>query len=120
MTDATVSAPKGETHPVSNGVAAMALSALGIVFGDIGTSPLYTYKTVLGVSGEGAVDRLVALGSLSLIFWTLIVITSIKYVLVAMRIDNRGEGGIMALMALLAGRDKKHSPSWRSLSSARR
>ncbi len=109
MTDATVPAPKDATHPVSNGVAAMALSALGVVFGDIGTSPLYTYKTVLGVSGDATIDRLVALGSLSLIFWTLIVITSIKYVAVAMRIDNRGEGGIMALMALLAGRNAKHS-----------
>jgi KUP system potassium uptake protein len=109
MTDAAVSAPKGETHTVSNGVAAMALSALGVVFGDIGTSPLYAYKTVLGVGGAEAMDRAVALGSLSLIFWTLIVVTSIKYVAVAMRVDNNGEGGIMALMALLSGRDKKHS-----------
>ena len=87
----------------------MALSALGVVFGDIGTSPLYTLKTVLGVNGAQALDRAVALGSLSLIFWTLIIITSIKYVLIAMRVDNDGEGGIMALMALLAGRDKKRS-----------
>ncbi len=81
----------------------MALSALGVVFGDIGTSPLYTLKTVLGVSGANP-DRAVALGSLSLIFWTLIIITTIKYVSVAMRVDNHGEGGIMALMALLSGR----------------
>ena len=87
----------------------MALSALGVVFGDIGTSPLYTLKTVLSVHGSEALDRAVALGSLSLIFWTLIIITSIKYVSVAMRVDNDGEGGIMALMALLAGRDKKRS-----------
>lgn len=109
MISPSKSAPRDMTKPVPNGVAAMALSALGVVFGDIGTSPLYTFKTVLGVSGAGAVDRFIALGSLSLIFWTLIVITSIKYVAVAMRIDNHGEGGIMALMALLAGRNKKHS-----------
>ncbi|MFZ1107245.1 MAG: KUP/HAK/KT family potassium transporter [Rhodomicrobium sp.] len=87
----------------------MALSALGVVFGDIGTSPLYTLKTVLGVNGSQALDRGIALGSLSLIFWTLIIVTSIKYVAVAMRIDNHGEGGIMALMALLAGRNKKRT-----------
>ena len=87
----------------------MALSALGIVFGDIGTSPLYTLKTVLSFNGNAAVDQSIALGSLSLIFWTLTIITSIKYVLIAMRIDNDGEGGIMALMALLAGRDKQRS-----------
>jgi len=100
---------RGISAPISGGVGAMALSALGVVFGDIGTSPLYTLKTVLGVNGAQALDRTVALGSLSLIFWTLIIIPSIKYVSVAMRVDNDGEGGIMALMALLAGRDKKRS-----------
>ena len=71
--------------------------------------PALTLKTVLALGGPEALDRAVALGSLSLIFWTLIIITSIKYVLVAMRVDNDGEGGIMALMALLAGRDNKRS-----------
>ena len=61
------------------------------------------------MNGAGALDALLALGSLSLIFWTLIIITSIKYVSVAMRVDNHGEGGIMALMALLAGRNKNRS-----------
>ena len=88
-------------------VPAMALSALGVVFGDIGTSPLYTLKTVLALDGGQAAARATALGSLSLIVWTLIVIVTIKYVSVAMRVDNRGEGGIMALMALLGGRKKK-------------
>ncbi|HYS48877.1 MAG TPA: KUP/HAK/KT family potassium transporter, partial [Xanthobacteraceae bacterium] len=77
-----------------------ALAALGVVFGDIGTSPLYTLKTVLALAGERP-GRDVALGSLSLVIWTLIVVTTIKYVSVAMRIDNDGEGGILALMALL-------------------
>ncbi|HUH83776.1 MAG TPA: KUP/HAK/KT family potassium transporter [Stellaceae bacterium] len=78
----------------------LALAALGVVFGDIGTSPLYTLKTVLALVGEKP-DPVATIGSLSLILWTLIVITSVKYVSVAMRIDNEGEGGILALMALL-------------------
>jgi KUP system potassium uptake protein len=82
----------------------LALSALGVVFGDIGTSPLYTLKVVLGATGSQAADRIMVLGSVSLIFWTLIIVTTIKYVGVAMRVDNHGEGGIMALMALLGGR----------------
>jgi KUP system potassium uptake protein len=77
-----------------------ALAAVGIVFGDIGTSPLYTLKTVLALTGERP-DPGVTLGALSLVVWTLIVITTIKYVAIAMRVDNDGEGGILALMALL-------------------
>jgi KUP system potassium uptake protein len=81
-------------------LAAMGLSALGVVFGDIGTSPLYTLKTVLNLTGSAPTPDIV-LGILSLLLWTLIVITSIKYVMFAMSIDNDGEGGILALMALL-------------------
>src|SRR5215813_12717356 len=77
-----------------------ALGALGVVFGDIGTSPLYTLKTVLALTGEHP-DPSVTLGALSLVIWTLVVVTAIKYVAIAMRIDNDGEGGILALMALL-------------------
>ena len=69
------------------------------MFGDIGTSPLYTLTTVLNLTGDAS--RATALGILSLIVWTLIVITTIKYVNIAMRVDNDGEGGILALMALL-------------------
>ncbi|AIY42157.1 Kup system potassium uptake protein [Collimonas arenae] len=87
------------------GVSVLGLSALGIVFGDIGTSPLYTLKTVLGMTG-GAATHDVVLGVLSLIVWTLIMITSVKYVIFAMSIDNDGEGGILALMSLLG--IKKH------------
>ena len=84
---------------------ALALGALGVVFGDIGTSPLYTFKTVLTLTG-GQPSADVILGSLSLVIWTLIVITTIKYVGIAMSMDNDGEGGILALMSLLAL--KKH------------
>ena len=86
-----------------SGLAAVGLAALGIVFGDIGTSPLYTLKTVLSMT-VGTPE--VVLGVLSLIVWTLIIITSVKYVTIAMSIDNDGEGGILALMSLLC--IKKH------------
>jgi KUP system potassium uptake protein len=78
------------------------------VFGDIGTSPLYTFKTVLGLTGANP-DPAATLGALSLVIWTLIVVTSIKYVSFAMRVDNDGEGGILALMSLL-GVKRQHRP----------
>jgi KUP system potassium uptake protein len=83
----------------------LGLSALGIVFGDIGTSPLYTFKTVLNLTGANP-EPAAVLGALSLILWTLIIIASVKYVVIAMSVDNDGEGGILALMSLLAL--KKH------------
>jgi KUP system potassium uptake protein len=88
---------------------AAALTALGIVYGDLGTSPLYTLQAIVGTLG-GKFGAEVALGSLSLIFWTLIVTISVKYCLLVMRADNHGEGGILALMSLTgaqwAGRDR--------------
>jgi len=92
-----------------DGVAGLALAALGIVFGDIGTSPLYTLKTVIDLAG-GKPSPEMALGLLSLVVWTLILITSIKYVSVVMRVDNDGEGGILALMSLL-GVKRRHRPA---------
>jgi KUP system potassium uptake protein len=78
----------------------MALAAMGIVYGDLGTSPLYTYQTIVGSVG-GRPDPADALGLLSLVVWALIATVSVKYCLVVMRADNRGEGGILALMSLL-------------------
>jgi KUP system potassium uptake protein len=77
-----------------------AYGALGVVFGDLGTSPLYTLQTVVQATG-GQFSAQTALGVLSLVFWTLIVTISIKYCLFVMRADNRGEGGILALMSLI-------------------
>jgi KUP system potassium uptake protein len=85
----------------------LSLSALGVVFGDIGTSPLYTFKTILGTTEP---SPHAVLGALSLVLWTLFIITTVKYVLFAMRFDNGGEGGILALMALL-GVKKRRRPT---------
>jgi KUP system potassium uptake protein len=94
------SSESATTNAGSSALAVAALGALGVVFGDIGTSPLYTLKTAFAtLDGEATPDHI--LGLLSLVFWTLIVITTVKYVIVAMSIDNDGEGGILALMSLL-------------------
>src|ERR1017187_1505013 len=86
----------------------LSLTALGIVFGDIGTSPLYTFKTVLNLTAKTP-DASTILGVLSLVLWTLFIITTVKYVSFAMRVDNDGEGGILALMSLL-GIKKQQRP----------
>jgi KUP system potassium uptake protein len=91
-----VHAPPGLS---GGGLGPLMLGALGVVYGDIGTSPLYTMKTALEWAGGADADA--ALGMLSLIVWTLLITTSIKYVAVVMRADNDGEGGILALMSLL-------------------
>ena len=80
------------------GRAALTIGALGVVFGDIGTSPLYAFKECLAHSG--GVDSETALGILSLILWSLILVVSIKYVALVLRADNHGEGGILALLNL--------------------
>ena len=80
-----------------------ALAALGIVFGDLGTSPLYTYQTIVGtVGGHPSAED--ALGLLALVVWALIVTVSVKYCVFVMRADNHNEGGILALMALVTGK----------------
>ena len=80
--------------------AAALLAVLGVVYGDIGTSPLYALKASLVHFSDVGVTRIEILGVLSLIFWSLILIVTVKYVLLVMRADNHGEGGILALMAL--------------------
>ncbi|HEY5107543.1 MAG TPA: potassium transporter Kup [Caulobacteraceae bacterium] len=76
------------------------LGSMGVVFGDIGTSPLYAFKTAIGQASRGAVGQEEILGVVSLILWALIIVVTIKYVIFLMRADNRGEGGILGLMAL--------------------
>ncbi len=84
-------------------IAAGGLAALGIVFGDLGTSPLYTLQTVVDGAG-GKPNHEVLLGSLSLLIWTLMIVVTLKYAALVMRADSHGEGGILALLALIGPR----------------
>ena len=95
------------THPVSSSTshnkitAAGLLVTLGIIYGDIGTSPLYVMKSIVGL---GVIDQSVILGGISCVFWTLTFQTTIKYVIITLRADNKGEGGIFSLYALVRRR----------------
>ena len=92
--------------------AALALAALGVVYGDIGTSPLYTIKAVFDPSFGIPFSVENILGGLSALFWSLMIVVSFKYVVLIMRADNEREGGIMALLALASSSVKKY-PQWR-------
>ena len=82
----------------------LALLALGVVFGDIGTCPLYAFRSALAIAPEMASEANV-LGILSLLIWTLVIVVCIKYVTIVLNADNRGEGGVLVLSTLvLAGR----------------
>ena len=92
-----------DTHENKKNMAGLALAAIGIVYGDIGTSPLYSLKTVFDPAHGLPLTPANLVGVVSLIFWGLSVIVSFKYVTLVLRADNRGEGGIMALLALALG-----------------
>ena len=92
-----------------------ALACMGVVFGDIGTSPLYALSVaVKAASPDGQISPQAVLGVVSLIFWSLIIVISIKYAILIMRADNHGEGGILALLALISPRRAKQS-RWRAI-----
>src|SRR5882762_2523241 len=93
--------------------AALTLLALGVVFGDIGTSPLYAVKETFSPDHGIALNADNILGGLSTIFWALMIVVSLKYVVLIMRADNRGEGGIMALIALAQQAIRRHQ-HWRT------
>ncbi|MCJ2013737.1 KUP/HAK/KT family potassium transporter [Methylobacterium sp. J-076] len=93
---------------------ALLLGALGVVYGDIGTSPLYAYKEAVKAAGGGAVTPPVVVGAVSVIFWALILIVSLKYAILILRADNRGEGGIVAMLALLGARQAQPG-TWQAL-----
>ncbi|WCT74547.1 potassium transporter Kup [Sphingomonas naphthae] len=106
-------APQGDADPLDppynhhhpkKGLGALALGAVGVVYGDIGTSPLYAMKEVFVGHHPLAVDLLHINGVISLIFWSLIVVVSCKYVFLILRADNKGEGGSLALLALIQRR----------------
>jgi len=94
----------------SRNVPALMLAAVGVVYGDIGTSPLYTLRECLAGANPLPLERGSILGILSLIFWAITIIVSIKYVIVIMRADNRGEGGCLALLALVTRAADEKSP----------
>ena len=86
-------------------VVKLALGAIGIVFGDIGTSPLYAFREAFTGHHPLALDALHIYGVLSLIFWAMMLVVTVKYVTIIMRADNRGEGGSLALLALMGGKN---------------
>jgi KUP system potassium uptake protein len=101
-------------HHHGDGLGKLALGAIGVVYGDIGTSPLYAMKEVFVGHHPLAVDRLHIFGVLSLVFWSLVLIVTFKYVMVILRADNNGEGGSLALLALIqrrSGAGKRWGPS---------
>ena len=96
-----------ERRTSSRSLAALALGALGVVYGDIGTSPLYTVKEIFTGSGGIPLSQVNVVGVVSVIFWALMIVVSLKYVTLILRADNHGEGGIMALLALASSAVKK-------------
>ncbi len=92
----------------SKGLGALTLGAIGVVYGDIGTSPLYTVKEVFAESTGIALTHANILGAVSAIFWVLMFVVSLKYVLLVLRADNKGEGGVMALLALASSAVQQH------------
>jgi KUP system potassium uptake protein len=101
-------------EPTGRRLLSLSLLALGIVYGDIGTSPLYAMRECFYGSHPVALTPANVLGVLSLIFWSLVIVVMIKYHVYVLRFDNRGEGGILALMGLV-GMDKSRGPAVRSI-----
>src|SRR5213082_3434817 len=107
MATLTSTLPVAEIEPAahpSTGQAALTLGALGVVFGDIGTSPLYALQATLDPRYHLGTNVTDLYGIVSLIFWAFIFVITIKYVFIVMRCDNKGEGGSLALYALISRR----------------
>ena len=97
----TVTSTEAHEGPVQTGFWALTLGSIGVVFGDIGTSPLYAFREAVAGAAQGQpVTRVIVLGVLSLILWALFIVVTAKYVLLLLRADNNGEGGTLSLMAL--------------------
>src|SRR5881227_4417044 len=98
VSDTTTGSLEG---PATTGFWALTLGSIGVVFGDIGTSPLYAFREAVAGAAHGQpVSRVIVLGVLSLILWALFIVVTAKYVLLLLRADNNGEGGTLSLMAL--------------------
>ena len=100
-------------HPARQGMAALTLAAIGVVYGDIGTSPLYTVKEIFLPATGVALNSANLIGAVSVIFWALMLVVTLKYVVLILRADNHGEGGGLALTAL-AARAVKDRPALRN------
>ncbi len=97
----SVTSTEARDGPVTTGFWALTLGSIGVVFGDIGTSPLYAFREAVAAATHGQpVTRVIVLGVLSLILWALFIVVTAKYVLLLLRADNNGEGGTLSLMAL--------------------
>jgi KUP system potassium uptake protein len=97
----SVTSSEAQEAPITTGFWALTLGSIGVVFGDIGTSPLYAFREAVGAAAQGQpITRAIVLGVLSLILWALFVVVTAKYVLLLLRADNNGEGGTLSLMAL--------------------
>ncbi|MBX7541945.1 potassium transporter Kup [Qipengyuania sphaerica] len=117
MTEATTpeSTPaQGEANSHGHGAskAALAVGAIGIVFGDIGTSPLYAFRETFAGAANIAIDRMHVLGVVSLIFWSMVIVVALQYVTILMRADNKGQGGSLALVALLSRHMGQSKYAW--------
>src|SRR5512141_541034 len=98
---ASVTSTEAHEGQATSGFWALTLGSIGVVFGDIGTSPLYAFREAVTHAAEGPpVSRIIVLGVLSLILWSLFIVVTAKYVLLLLRADNNGEGGTLSLMAL--------------------
>jgi KUP system potassium uptake protein len=96
-----VTSTEAQDGPVTTGIWALTLGSIGVVFGDIGTSPLYAFREAVAAAAQGQpITRTIVLGVLSLILWALLIVVTAKYVLLLLRADNNGEGGTLSLMAL--------------------
>jgi KUP system potassium uptake protein len=98
--ETTAQAPSPSAPHAHPALIVLTIGAIGVVFGDIGTSPLYAFREALGQSGKDGIDASEILGVLSLALWSLILVVTVKYVVFLMRADNQGEGGVLALTAL--------------------
>ena len=109
--DATPPPPQDQRKPQPKNLWKLVLGCIGVVYGDIGTSPLYALRESLHAAGGDGVQRGEVLGVVSLLLWTLILIVTIKYVVLVMRADNRGEGGTLSLVALVQ-QALQRRPGW--------
>ncbi len=113
LTEASKQTPEA---PAAAGFWTLTVGGMGVVFGDIGTSPLYAFReAVAGAAGGEPATRVMVLGVLSLILWALLIVVTAKYVLLLLRADNNGEGGTLSLMALGQRALRRRSGLWLTL-----